>query len=194
MSRFGYIRVSSKDQNIGRQKELLEKNSIDYYYIEKESGASLKNRKVIQELLDIIRFDDVLVVTELDRLGRKADALTYIINKINEKKASLEVLNLPTTRTEDKNLNRLINNLIIEIYKYMAESERLRIKERQKQGVEIAKRQGKYKGRKKKYNKNSPQLIQAFKLIDEGFSIRKAAESTGMNFETLRKYLNEYEK
>lgn len=194
MSRFGYIRVSSKDQNIERQKELLEKSNIDYFYIEKESGASLNNRKVIQELLDTIRFDDVLVVTELDRLGRNADDLTYIINKINEKKASLEVLNLPTTRTEDKNLNRLINNLIIEIYKYIAESERLRIKERQKQGIEIAKRKGKYKGRKKKYNRNSPQLVQAIKLINEGYSIRKSAESTGMNFETLRKYLKEYKK
>lgn len=194
MSRFGYIRVSSKDQNIERQKELLEKSNIDYFYIEKESGESLNNRKVIQELLDTIRFDDVLVVTELDRLGRNADDLTYIINKINEKKASLEVLNLPTTRTEDKNLNRLINNLIIEIYKYIAESERLRIKERQKQGIEIAKRKGKYKGRKKKYNRNSPQLVQAIKLINEGYSIRKSAESTGMNFETLRKYLKEYKK
>ena len=144
--------------------------------------------------MHLIRFDDVLVVTELDRLSRKADDLTYIINIINEKQASLEVLSLPSTKTDDSNLNRLINNLIIEIYKYMAESERLRIKERQKQGIELAKKQGKYKGRKKKFTKESPQLVQAFKLLDQGYSIRKASESTGINYQTLRNYIQEYRK
>ena len=69
--------------------------------------------------------------------------------QIQNKKATLEILNLPTTKgIEDENLRTLINNLIIEIYKYQAESERKRILERQRQGIEIAKREGKYKGRK----------------------------------------------
>ena len=177
-----------------RQKELLKSAGVDKIFEEKESGASLDNRKELKALLNIIRFDDVLVVTELDRLSRKADDLTYIINIINEKQASLEVLSLPSTKTDDPNLNRLINNLIIEIYKYMAESERLRIKERQKQGIELAKKQGKYKGRKKKFTKESPQLVQAFKLLDQGYSIRKASESTGINYQTLRNYIEEYRK
>lgn len=194
MARLGYARVSSIGQNLDRQKELLKSAGVDKIFEEKESGASLDNRKELKALLNIIRFDDVLVVTELDRLSRKADDLTYIINIINEKQASLEVLSLPSTKTDDPNLNRLINNLIIEIYKYMAESERLRIKERQKQGIELAKKQGKYKGRKKKFTKESPQLVQAFKLLDQGYSIRKASESTGINYQTLRNYIEEYRK
>lgn len=194
MARLGYARVSSIGQNLDRQKELLKSTGVDKIFEEKESGASLDNRKELKALLNIIRFDDVLVVTELDRLSRKADDLTYIINIINEKQASLEVLSLPSTKTDDPNLNRLINNLIIEIYKYMAESERLRIKERQKQGIELAKKQGKYKGRKKKFTKESPQLVQAFKLLDQGYSIRKASESTGINYQTLRNYIQEYRK
>lgn len=194
MARLGYARVSSIGQNLNRQKELLKSTGVDKIFEEKESGASLDNRKELKALLNIIRFDDVLVVTELDRLSRKADDLTYIINIINEKQASLEVLSLPSTKTDDSNLNRLINNLIIEIYKYMAESERLRIKERQKQGIELAKKQGKYKGRKKKFTKESPQLVQAFKLLDQGYSIRKASESTGINYQTLRNYIQEYRK
>ena len=75
---------------------------------------------------------------------------------------------------------------------YIAESERLRIRERQKQGIALAKKQGKYTGRKKKYNKNSPQLVQAFKLLDDGYSIRKASESVGMNYQTLRNYISLY--
>jgi len=194
MARFGYARVSSTDQNLGRQKELLEKSGVDRIFEEKQSGASLENRPVLNELLKIIRFDDTLVVTELDRLGRKEKDLTYIINTINSKEASLEVLNLPTTQTSDPALNKLINNLILELYKYIAESERLRIRERQKQGIELAKKKGKYKGRKKKYTKDSPQLVQAFKLLDQGYSIRKASESTGINYQTLRNYIEEYRK
>ena len=192
MARLGYARVSSIGQNLDRQKELLKSTEVDKIFEEKESGASLDNRKELKALLKIIRFDDVLVVTELDRLSRKADDLTNIINVINEKQASLEVLSLPSTKTDDPNLNRLINNLIIEIYKYMAESERLRIKERQKQGIALAKKQGKYKGRKRKYNKSSPQIVQAFRLLDEGYSIRKASESVGMNYQTLRNYISLY--
>ncbi len=194
MARFGYIRVSSKDQNIGRQKELLKDSKIDRFYIEKESGASLENRPQLQELLKILRFDDTVVVTELDRLSRKADDITYIINTIQEKEADLEILNMPMTKTEDKNLNKLLNNMIIEIYKYMAETERKRIRERQREGIALAKKQGKYKGRKKKFNKQSPQLVQAFKLLDQGYSIRKASESTGINYQTLRNYIQEYRK
>lgn len=194
MARFGYIRVSSKDQNIGRQKELLKDSKIDKFFIEKESGASLENRPQLQELLRILRFDDTVIVTELDRLGRKADDITYIINTIQEKEADLEILNMPMTKTDDKNLNKLLNNMIIEIYKYMAESERLRIRERQREGIALAKKQGKYKGRKKKFNKQSPQLVQAFKLLDEGYSIRKASESTGINYQTLRNYISLYKE
>ena len=61
----------------------------------------------------------------------------------------MEVLNLPTLRgIEDDNLRRLLNNLILELYKYQAQAERERIKERQAQGIAIAKTQGKYQGRK----------------------------------------------
>lgn len=194
MARIGYARVSSKDQNLERQKELLLKSGVDKIFSEKVSGARLDNRQELGKLLSILRFDDTVVVTELDRLSRKADDITHIMNEIQKKEADLEVLNLPMTKTEDKNLNKLLNNMILEIYKYIAESEREKIRERQRQGIEIAKKQGKYKGRKKKYSKSSPQLVQAFKLIDEGESIRQAAKATGMNFETLRKYLKNRKK
>lgn len=188
MARFGYVRVSSQDQNLARQIEKLKNSGIDRIFEEKKSGASLENRPELKKLLEIIRFDDTVVVTELDRLSRKADDLTWIIAEIQRKEATLEVLSLPVTKTDDKNLNRLFNVLIMELYKYMAESERIKIKERQRQGIAIAKKQGRYKGRKPKYDMDSPQLQQAFKLIREGYSIRKASEATGMNYETLRRY------
>lgn len=194
MAKIGYARVSSTGQNLDRQIELLEKAGVTKIFKEKQSGAEISNRPELNNLLNYIREQDVVIVAELDRLGRKAKDLDYIINTIQGKGASLQILNLPTTQTPDPNLNRLLNNLILELYKYIAETERQKIRERQKQGIALAKKQGKYKGRKKKYNKNSPQLVQAFKLLDQGYSIRKAAESTGMNYQTLRNYIKIYRK
>lgn len=194
MAKIGYARVSSTGQNLDRQIELLEKVGATKIFTEKQSGAEISNRPELNNLLNYIREQDVVIVAELDRLGRKAKDLDYIINTIQNKGASLQILNLPTTQTQDPNLNRLLNNLILELYKYIAETERQKIKERQKQGIELAKQQGKYTGRKKKYNKNSPQLVQAFKLLDKGYSIRKSAESTGINYQTLRNYIKLYRK
>lgn len=194
MAKIGYARVSSTGQNLARQEELLKHAGAIKIFKEKQSGAEIQNREKLMEMLDYIREEDIVIVAELDRLGRNAKDLDYIINTIQNKGASLQILNLPTTQTQDPNLNRLLNNLILELYKYVAETERQKIRERQKQGIALAKKQGKYTGRKKKYNKNSPQLVQAFKLLDQGYSIRKAAESTGMNYQTLRNYIKLYRK
>lgn len=194
MAKIGYARVSSAGQNLDRQMEVLEKAGATKIFKEKQSGAEIKNRPELLNLLDYIREKDIVIVAELDRLGRNAKDLDYIINAIQSKGASLQILNLPTTKTEDPALNKLLNNLVLELYKYIAETERQKIRERQKQGIELAKKQGKYKGRKKKYTKDSPQLVQAFKLLDEGYSIRKASKSTGINYQTLRNYIQEYRK
>ncbi len=94
-----------------------------------------------------------------------------LMNQIQIKGATLEVLNLPSmTGIEDENLRRLINNLVIELYKYQAESERKRIKERQAQGIEIAKSKGKFKGRQHKFKENDPRLKHAFDLFLNGCS------------------------
>ena len=78
-------------------------------------------------MLDYLREGDIVIVTELDRLGRNNKDLTEIMNAIQQKGATLEVLNLPSMNgIEDENLRRLINNLVVELYKYQAESERNR--------------------------------------------------------------------
>lgn len=194
MAKIGYARVSSTGQNLDRQIELLEHAGADKIFMEKQSGAKIENRPELLNLLDYIREKDTIIITELDRLGRTEKDLTYIINTINRKGANLEILSLPSTQIKDPALNKLVNNLILEIYKYIAQQEREKIRERQKQGIALAKKQGKYKGRKRKFNKDSPQLAQAFKLMDQGYSIRKSAESTGMNYQTLRNYIKLYKK
>lgn len=128
MARIGYARVSSKEQNLNRQIEALEK-SCSKIFSDKLSGKNT-NRPALLDMLDYIREGDIVVVTELERLGRNSRELTDLMYQIQNKRATLEILNLPTTQgIEDENLRNLINNLIIEIYKYQAESERQRILE-----------------------------------------------------------------
>lgn len=191
MSRIGYARVSSLDQNLDRQLEVLEK-SCSKVFSDKLSGKNT-NRPALLEMLDYIREGDIVVVTELERLGRNNKELTDLMYQIQNKRATLEVLNLPTTKgIEDENLRTLINNLIIEIYKYQAESERMRILERLKQGIAIAKREGKYKGRKPLFNEPDAHLQHAFKLYKDGMSDKDVERNTGINRETFRRYRKKF--
>ncbi|TFJ56373.1 Pin-related site-specific recombinase/DNA invertase [Carnobacterium maltaromaticum] len=191
MSRIGYARVSSKDQNLERQLLALEECSK--IFSDKLSGKDTQ-RPQLQEMLNFIRENDIVVVSELDRLGRNNEDLTAVMNAIQDKGATLEILNLPTLKgIEDDNLRRLINNLIIEIYKYQAESERERIKERQQQGIDLAKDKGFYKGRKKKFKQNDPQLLHAFELYLTGeHTLKELERITRIPENTFRRYRQLY--
>lgn len=85
-----------------------------------------------------------------------------------------------------------MNNLILELYKYQAESERKRIKERQRKGIEITKSEGRYHGRKPKYDKDSPQLQHAFKLYQDGMTDTAVSKVTGINRMTFMRYRKQY--
>lgn len=111
------------------------------------------------------------------------------MNVIQQKGATLEVLNLPSMNgISDDNLRRLINNLVIELYKYQAESERKRIKERQAQGIALAKEKGKFKGGQRKFKENDPRLKLAFDLFLSGKTDKEVEEQTGINRRTFRRY------
>lgn len=186
MAKIGYARVSSIDQNLDRQLELL--SECDKIFSDKASGKDT-NREGFQEMMKFIREGDIVVVTELKRLGRNNKELTETMNLIQLKKATLEVLNLPAlTGITDDNLRRLLNNLIIELYKYQAEEERRYIRETQQQGIALAKAKGKYKGGKPKYRENDPRLQFAFNLFLTGSTDKEVEELTGINRRTFRRY------
>lgn len=191
MVKIGYARVSTTDQNMDRQLDQLK--HIDKLFQESISGVS-KDRPQLKAMLDYIREGDIVVVTELERLGRNNQELTEIMNQIQTKGATLEVLNLPTLRgIEDDNLRRLLNNLILELYKYQAQAERERIKERQAQGIAIAKTQGKYQGRKALFTEDDSRLKHAFELYLSGMSDKDVAGLTGINERTFRRYREKYQ-
>lgn len=185
MSRIGYARVSTIDQNLDRQLELL--SNCDKIFTDKASGKNLE-RAGLQKMLDYIREGDIVVVTELKRLGRNNKELTETMYLIQSKNATLEVLNLPVlTGIEDDNLRRLLNNLIIELYKYQAEEERQSILSTQRQGIELAKKRGVYQGKQLEYSETARNPKKRFiykeivRMLEEEVSISEIAKRTGTN-------------
>ncbi|WP_148485218.1 recombinase family protein [Latilactobacillus curvatus] len=190
MAKIGYARVSSKEQHLDRQLAALK--GVDKLFTDKLSGANT-NRPELQKMLAYIREGDIVLVTELDRLGRNNQDLTKIMNTIQNKGATLDVLNLPSmTGIADANLRQLMTNLIIELYKYQAESERKRIIERQQQGIALAKQQDKYHGRKPQYAKDDPRLQHAFKLYQTGMSDVDVARNIGIKRTTFIRYRKKF--
>lgn len=198
--KFGYARVSSEGQNLERQIKALTKNGCEYIYQEKLSGKNL-NRPELQKLLQTVHINDEIVVLDLDRLGRNNNDITNVMNQIREKRATFRVLSLPSfDGVSDSNLKSLLNNLIIEIYKYQAEAERQKIKERQRQGIEIAKSNGIYKGSTAKYSlsSNNPQgrilAKQMIEMFEQGFGNSEISKTLGISRQTVyykRKLYNE---
>ena len=151
------------------------------------SGKNIE-RKGLYDLKDYVRENDTIVITELDRLSRNNEDLSNLMMELQNKGCVFEILNLPSFNdVTDKNLNRLLTNLILEIYKYQAESERKRIKERQRQGIELAKKRGRYKGRKPLYS-------HAFSLLDQGYTYSEIEDITGINRRTFQRYRKKFNR
>lgn len=149
---FGYIRVSSKDQNEQRQIEKMRELGIDerHIFIDKESGKDF-NREQYQAMVAMLREGDTVFIVSLDRLGRSYKELSVEWDRItNEKKADIVVLDMPIldTRNSRDLTGTLISDIVLKLLSYVAEKEREAIRTRQAEGIAIAKALGKYKGRK----------------------------------------------
>lgn len=148
---FGYMRVSSLEQNTERQKvELLRWGIIDKnIYCDKLSGKDF-NRPQYQKLKRKLKEGDVLVVKSIDRLGRNYDDIQEEWREIvKAKKADIVILDMPIldTRTNKDLIGTLISDIVLQLLSYVAQAERENIKQRQAEGIAIAKAQGKHLGR-----------------------------------------------
>lgn len=150
---FGYVRVSSKEQNIDRQLNELIKFGVEErdIYIDKQSGKDFERKEYIV-LKNILRENDLLIIKSIDRLGRNYDMILkewqHLTKELN---IDIKVLDMPLLdTTKDKDLlGTFISDLILQILSYVAHQERSFIKERQKDGIKIAKEKGVKFGRPK---------------------------------------------
>lgn len=148
---YGYMRVSSLEQNTERQKvELLRWGIIDKnIYCDKLSGKDF-NRPQYQKLKRKLKEGDVLVVKSIDRLGRNYDDIQEEWREIvKARKADIVILDMPIldTRTNKDLIGTLISDIVLQLLSYVAQAERENIKQRQAEGIALAKAQGKHLGR-----------------------------------------------
>ena len=151
---YAYIRVSTKYQNIDRQYEEIKTLDIDdkYIYIDKESGKDFDRTKY-QKLIKKLKKDDLLVIKSIDRLGRNYHMILEEWARITKTiGADIKVLDMPLldTRIEGKNLvGKFISDIVLQVLSFVAENERINIKQRQAEGIKIAKEKGVKFGRPK---------------------------------------------
>ncbi|ANU17139.1 recombinase family protein [Planococcus maritimus] len=144
--KFGYIRVSSKDQNEGRQLEAMRKIGINErdIYLDKQSGKNFE-RANYQLLKRVIRKGDILYIHSLDRFGRNKEEILQEWNDLTKNiEADIVVLDMPlldTTQYKDS-MGTFIADLVLQILSWMAEEERERIRKRQREGIDLALQNG----------------------------------------------------
>ena len=148
----GYVRVSTADQNEARQIEAMKADGVEKIYMDKKSGKDF-NRPEYQKMIASLQKGDILVIHSIDRLGRNYEEIIAEWRKITKEiEADIVVQDMPLLNTtQNKDLTgTLIADIVLQLLSYVAQRERENIRQRQKEGIAIAKAQGKYKGRAKK--------------------------------------------
>lgn len=149
-----YCRVSSKDQNLARQLARAKEVHADKIFADKESGKNL-DRTEFQKMMKYLREGDTLEVVSLDRLSRNYKDLKELVSKFRDMKVKLIADDLPQLNSDNELINNFMMDLLISMMGFVAQNEREKIRERQAQGIALAKKAGKYTGRVIKYSPNA---------------------------------------
>ena len=178
--RVGYARVSSEDQNTDRQLDGID---LDKVFTDRVSGKDV-NRPELQRLLEFVREGDQVVVHSMDRLARNLDDLRKIVNGLTARSVSVRFVkeNLIFTGEDSP-----MSNLLLSLLGAVAEFERALIRERQREGIAIAKKNGKYKGRNKLLGSDQVTALKQRAAAKEKKT--DLAREYGISRETLYQYL-----
>lgn len=196
--RYGYIRVSTKEQNIDRQLTALSLENIskEQIFIDRASGKNF-NRIEYQRLLTILQEDDDLVIKSIDRLGRNYDDILEqwkLLTKV--KKVHIVVLDFPLLNTRnniDTITGKLISDLVLQVLSYVSQMEREQIKQRQMEGIHEAKKRGKRFGRPQiKIPDEFLVAVECYKC--NMLTIREGAKLFGVSKSTFHNWLKRVEK
>lgn len=177
----GYVRVSSFDQNESRQ---LESEKLDRVFIDKASGKDV-NRPQFQEMLLFVREGDIVLIHSMDRLARNLDDLRKTVKLLTAK--GITVKFIKENLTFDNEYSPM-SNLLLSVMGAFAEFERELIRERQREGIVLAKKKGVYKGRKPALT--SDQVAELKGSAKAGANKTQLAKEYHISRQTLYDYLN----
>lgn len=181
-----YVRVSTVEQNEGRQVEGLKKYNIDKWFIEKVSGKDTK-RTQLKAMIDFARDGDLIYVHSLDRLARSTKDLLNIVEELQAKGIHL------VSSKESIDTSTATGKLMLTMIGAIAEFERANLLERQKEGIAIAKKEGKYMGRKSiDYPSDWNEVYDKYKTRE--LTGTKAMELLKLKRNTFYKLVKEFEE
>ena len=193
---YAYIRVSTKCQHIDRQYEEIKELNIDdnCIYIDKESGKNF-NRTNYQKLIKKLKKDYLLIIKSIDRLGCNYQMILDEWSKINKTIGDdIKVLDMPlldTRNDEDNLVGRFISDIVLQILSFVTENERINIRERQAEGIRIAKEKGvKFGRQKKELPKNADIIIS--KYFNKEINYNKAMKELDLSRSTFFRILKDY--
>lgn len=178
--RVGYARVSTLDQNEGRQLEGID---LDRSFLDKASGKDV-NRPQLTAMLAFVREGDWIICHSMDRLGRNLDDLRKLVLGLTERGITVQFLKENLTFTGE---DSPMANLLLSVMGAFAQFERELIRERQKEGIELAKRAGVYKGRKRILT--AERAAEMTKRLAEGESKTALAKEFGVDRVTVYHYI-----
>ncbi|MBR0420185.1 MAG: recombinase family protein [Erysipelotrichaceae bacterium] len=196
MAVWGYVRVSSKDQNEDRQVEEIRPlvTTESHLLIEKQSGRDF-NRPIYNSLKNIMREDDVLVIKSLDRLGRNYEQIKNEWEDLNKRGIKIKVLDTPlldTSKYDDDLMGKFVSDVVLNVLSFVAENERKNIKQRQTEGIAVAKAKGVRFGRPAaKLPENFPEVYKEWK--SGKIKAVEAINKTGLKKSSFYNLVKRYE-
>lgn len=180
-----YVRVSTEEQNEARQREALEKHGIGKWFVDKASGKNTDRPEFLQ-MMDFVRESDVIYIHDLSRIARSTKDLLELLDTLEEKGVAL------VSDKESIDTSTATGKLIITVIGAINEFERANLLERQREGIAIAKREGKYKGRKNIVVADIGRHYERY--MSRETSKAKLARELGISRPTLDRLFAEYER
>lgn len=180
----GYVRVSTVEQNEGRQLVTMEKYNVEKIFQEKVSAKDT-NREELNKLLDFVREGDTVVIHDFSRLARSTKNLLEIVELLEQKKVNL------ISSKENIDSSTPTGKLMLTMIGAINEFERANLLERQREGIKLAKEQNKYKGRKAIKIDNFENYYNRYK--NREFNKTQLAKELGVSRPTLDKLIENYE-
>lgn len=196
---YGYVRVSSRDQNVARQMDDMQKLGIPKkrIFIDYQSGKDFE-RKNYQRLIKRLKKGDLVVIKSIDRLGRDYQMIIDEWRRISKViGADILVIDMPLLDTRESGgqglVGRFISDIVLEILSFVAENERSNIKERQAEGIRLAKERGVRFGRpKKKLHRGSARILSRYET--HFLTAKQAAQELGVSRSTFYKIVAYHNK
>lgn len=190
--KIGYIRASTKDQNLARQIEMMKQEGVNKVFSEKVSGKDM-NRKELKALLKFAREGDEIIVSSLDRLGRDYQDIKKIVRQLQQRCIKLTIIDAPflNFNTGNNTLDTAMFDMFLSLLGYIAQNEREKILERQRQGIKLAKQRGVYKGRPIQYHEHAKNAKDRLiyhnvkRMLEEHLPVTQIAKENGISRQTV---------